>query len=272
MNKTILAHSIHQKTANCPTLVLLHGFCESKNIWKSFAKELGNEFQVICIDLPGFGESPRWITPYTIEDMAVAVHQTLQHLHIERCVMVGHSLGGYVTLAYAAQYLQHLKGICLFNSLIYGDTEEKKQDRNKWVESLQTYGTAPFLKTFFHNLMADYGKKNLSAAADKLAAEAQSIHIDTLIFSMQAMRDRKDQTELIRNLTIPLCYVIGLDDPVINGEQNVGQTQVKTKNRIITNKFYFIGHLAMIESEGLSMQAVGDFTAYCFMEKVKEVR
>jgi pimeloyl-ACP methyl ester carboxylesterase len=263
MKKT-LAYKIENPSNSQNTVVLLHGFCESKTIWGAASSYLSEEYQAISLDLAGFGDSPSWDFSYSIEDLADGVHETLQELGIEKAVFIGHSLGGYVSLAYAEKYPQNLQGLCLVNSLVFADTEEKKANRNKLIESLNNYGTAPFLKTFFHGLLSPNSKERCEQKVQILAAEASQIRLDTLIRTIEAMRDRKDYTTVLENLEVPTCFIVGGEDPVISREQNDRQTSINTKGRKISNYIFFCGHLAMIESKGLTLSIIGYFSHFCF--------
>src|ERR1043166_2890153 len=93
-------------------LVLLHGFCENHACFTNQARFLQDHFQVITLDLPGFGESsplPHW----SMESMAEELNRFLDELHVESCILFGHSMGGYITLAFAEQFPGRLKGFGL---------------------------------------------------------------------------------------------------------------------------------------------------------------
>lgn len=261
--KRTLAYKIENPKNSKSTVVLLHGFCESKTIWGAASSYLSEEYQAISLDLAGFGDSPSWDFSYSIADLADAVHETLQEIGVQKAVFVGHSLGGYVSLAYSEKYPQNLQGLCLVNSLVFADTEEKKANRNKLIESLTNYGTAPFLKTFFHSLLSPNSRERCEQEVQALAAEASKIHVDTLIRTTAAMRDRKDYTTVLENLEVPVCFIVGGEDPVISREQNDRQTSINTKGRKISNYIFFCGHLAMIESRGLTLTQIGYFSDFC---------
>lgn len=262
--KRTLAYKIENPSNSQNTVVLLHGFCESKKIWSETSSYLCDEYRAVSLDLAGFGDSPSWDFSYSIEDLADAVHETLQEIGVQKAVFVGHSLGGYVSLAYAEKYPQHLQGLCLVNSLVFADTEEKKANRNKLIESLRNYGTAPFLKTFFHSLLSPNSKERCEQKVQLLAAEASQIQLETLIRTSEAMRDRKDYTTVLENLEAPVCFIVGGEDPVISREQNYKQTNINGKGRKICNEIAFCGHLAMIESKGLTLSIIGHFSHFCF--------
>ena len=93
------------------TIVLLHGYLESSDIWDKFSGELKHEFRVISIDLPGHGKSGIVADIHTMEIMAETVNAVLDELDIDKCILIGHSMGGYVTMAFADLYLKNLSSV-----------------------------------------------------------------------------------------------------------------------------------------------------------------
>ena len=107
---------IYTDNGTVPVVVFVHGFCESKDIWISFSNKLSSSYRVVCLDLPGFGESVLNKDSVSMEWFADEIHQLIKLLGIYSFTFIGHSLGGYVGLAYAEKYAQHLNGLCLFHS------------------------------------------------------------------------------------------------------------------------------------------------------------
>lgn len=97
------------------TIVLIHGFPENLEIWKEFSAILSKGFRVIAIDLPGLGESENIGYVHTMDLMAKCVHSVLEELQLRKYVLVGHSMGGYVGLAFAELFPENIKGLCLFS-------------------------------------------------------------------------------------------------------------------------------------------------------------
>ncbi|MDW8296538.1 MAG: alpha/beta hydrolase, partial [Raineya sp.] len=98
-------------------VVLLHGFCESKEIWKDFLPELAKNFRTIAVDIGGFGESANLLPqPCTMETLAEQVFALLKELQISQAAFVGHSMGGYVALALAEKHPEIIEKLCLFHS------------------------------------------------------------------------------------------------------------------------------------------------------------
>ena len=123
-----------RKSGKGKPVLLIHGFCETHEIWNGFAEKLSEEFQVFAIDLPGFGESPLPETPFSIHDVAEKLLSWIDQQNIRLPFLVGHSLGGYVALSMAKQAQQKISGLCLFHSTPYPDNDDRKSNRNRVVE------------------------------------------------------------------------------------------------------------------------------------------
>ena len=117
-------------------LVLLHGFLGSLEIWKVFSTELSKKYRVICIDLPGHGKTDNFWGIHPMEFIAETVKAVLDELKIEKCVMTGHSMGGYAALSFAEKYPELLQGLCLFHSHAMPDTPEAKINRERAIKAV----------------------------------------------------------------------------------------------------------------------------------------
>ncbi|MFY7786988.1 MAG: alpha/beta fold hydrolase [Thermoflexibacteraceae bacterium] len=243
------------------TIVLLHGFCETHTIWSDFAQQLALSYQVVCIDLSGFGQSPLLAVPPSMAAYAIAVHETLQALALKDYVMIGHSLGGYVTLSYAEQFAEHLKGFGLFNSTALADSPEKQENRNKVITALQEYGAEAFVKTFYYNLFAPNNKEKFETTIQNLIQEGKQIPTQALIAATQAMRDRKEQLSLLQKTTLPVLFIVGTEDPVIP-YATVAPQFALPQNAIVHLAAY--GHMGMLEAPQATLQAIRLFMGYCW--------
>jgi pimeloyl-ACP methyl ester carboxylesterase len=163
-------------------LVFLHGFCESKDLWTDFVKPITPSYSVICIDLPNFGESDA-LPDTTIEKMADAVVNTLNHLKIEKCILVGHSLGGYVGLAVAEFYPERLLGFCMFHSSAFEDNPERKEGRQKAIASIQQNGTEAFVRALIPTLFspAQREKESVKLSINKLIENVKNLSPKNII-------------------------------------------------------------------------------------------
>ncbi len=193
-----------------PPLVFLHGFCETHEIWNAFVKPLSAQFRVIMIDLPGFGRSEILPAPFTIDDVGNTVANWLIENKILKSILIGHSLGGYVTLSVAERHSQLLEGIGLFHSIAFEDSQEKKENRNKVIEFVRKNGVQPFIDTFVPGLFFDKSSPAIPHV-EKIASQTK---VETLVGYSIAMRDRPDRSSALKS-SIPKLLLAGTEDTLI---------------------------------------------------------
>lgn len=245
-----------QDSGNGYPLVLLHGFCEDHTMWDGFLASLSLSNRVLCPDLPGFGKSP--ILPETsIESVAAAIYDWLKSKDIFECTMIGHSLGGYITLAIEEAYPQFLKSFGLFHSTALADTEEKKIARNKTIESIKVYGKDPFLKTFVPSLYNQDRLVEYSGSLEKSFKMSQSCSSEALIAYTEAMRERKDRFQIIQASSKPVLFIAGEKDNAIAIDKSIlHQPYIKPEHFHILKD---VGHMGFYEEPQKSLAFIRVF-------------
>jgi pimeloyl-ACP methyl ester carboxylesterase len=251
----------YNDTGNGFPLVLLHGFCESRELWKYCEKELAIHFRVIAPDLPGFGESRLEDPEASMEYFADKVKELLDSLKISQCVMVGHSLGGYITLAFAERYESCLKGFGLFHSTAFADSEERKENRNKTITFIEKHGVPAFAQSFVAPLFSLRNRELLRTEIQDLIRIAASSSEHGVIETTKAMRDREDRTSVLKNSTVPVLFVAGKRDGTIPLEKSLEQCHL-AKHSIV----HFLseaGHMGMIENKAEAIKILRNYTNFC---------
>ena len=241
--------------SNIP-VVLIHGFCETHRIWDSLSSELSNTHRVLCPDLPGFGSSSYPESKkFSIVDIANILDNWLTHLYIEKCIMIGHSLGGYITLAYADRYKEKIQGFGLFHSTSYADSEEKKNIRDKVVEFINTHGAKEFTETFIPGLF-HYRSKEVDEDIALLQEEAQKCTAESLISYTLAMKERADLSILMKG-DLPVLFIAGEKDGAVPIDSSYAQT--KDLNPEYVHFLADTGHMGMFERRSETTKMVADF-------------
>jgi len=196
---------------NGPALVFLHGFCESLEIWNDFIPPLSDKFRVLTVDLPGFGGSASLDPGFTIDHVADALNAWMKKIHLPNFVIVGHSLGGYVALSLAERHGANIKGICLFHSNVFPDSDEKKENRNKVAKFVQEHGVLPYVDTYVPGLFANKADAAL-AEVHRIAAKTDQ---DTLTGYLGAMRDRPDRSGWWKKSAVRKLIIAGKEDTLV---------------------------------------------------------
>lgn len=227
-------------------LVLLHGFAEDGAIWDNQVAFLSAHCRLIIPDLPGSGRSSALCGATSMEELAAEIKELLDRLHLEKCILIGHSLGGYITLAFAAHYPERLHALGLFHSTAYPDSDEKKAMRRKAIEFIRKNGSAAFIRQSTPNLFAahtrDQHPELISAAIDKYSGFSP----DSLIAYYEAMIARPDQTAVLRQFDGPVLFIMGEDDAVIPLQQSLEQCYLPSVSHLHLVKN--TGHEGMLEA------------------------
>ncbi|OWY20157.1 alpha/beta hydrolase [Sphingobacteriales bacterium UPWRP_1] len=250
----------YTRTGQGPCLLLLHGFCEDRFIWQHFLPDLLEEYTVLTPDIPGFGQAAD--VPFdSIDEMADLVYRLLQTLKISNCVVVGHSMGGYVALALAEKYPSVLAGLLLFHSTAYPDDETKRQGRQNAIASVKQYGTRPFLNQFFTNLFTPNFAQQHPQILQTLFQRAQNLPPQSVIAAMQAMMQRPNRTPVLKHAQFPVGFIAGSHDTFVPLPATLAQCSLPHTASICI--LPSAAHAAMFECPRESLHAVKDFAGFC---------
>lgn len=253
--------SIHYRaTGKGVPVVLIHGFGEDQTIWEDFIPMLPTDFQYITFDLPGAGRSDVMVK-CSIAEMAEILKRLLEHLAVEKAIVIGHSMGGYVSLAFAEKYPNALHGLGLFHSHPYADSEEKKSARDKQSTFIERTGSIYYVKELIPKLFPKEFLRFNPLVIDKLIHRAAQFPPAGLRNALHAMRDRTDQTKTLQQLQVPVLFIIGKKDTLMAPEQAINQTVLPTISFI--KIFQEIGHVGMFEAPRKTSKAVRAFLNYC---------
>ncbi len=237
----------YRKSGNGKALVLLHGFGEDGHVWDQQKAVLEKSMMVLIPDIPGTGKSGRWDeTNIEISDYANALLAILDAEGIESCCLLGHSMGGYITLAFAELYPDRLVGFGLIHSTAYADSNEKKANRLKAVELMEQYGAGAFLRNTIPTLFSAAFKK--AAPNQVLAQIEQAAHVDTKACQQYtlAMRNRPNRTSVLEDNPLPILFVIGTEDTAAPLADLMAQIKLPlyASIHILDN----VGHMGMLEA------------------------
>jgi pimeloyl-ACP methyl ester carboxylesterase len=238
-------------------LVLLHGFAEDGGLWDKQTEFLKNNFHLVIPDLPGSGRSAPLTAPTSMEDLADAVRFMLDEEKIDKAILVGHSMGGYIALAFVGNYPDRCKGLGLFHSTAYPDSEEKKTTRRKSMAFIRKHGAAEFIRQSMPNLFADASREEHPEWINELAERYGNFDPDSLIHYYQAMIDRPDRSGVLTKSGLPTLFIIGAQDNTLPLEAGLRQSHLPSMALI--HILEQAGHMGMIEQTALSNKILEEF-------------
>ncbi|URC13425.1 alpha/beta fold hydrolase [Flavobacterium sp. B183] len=225
-------------------IVFLHGFLENKKMWKDYVDFFSEKYRVITIDLLGHGESDSLGYVHTMEDNANAVQEVLNHLKIEKATVVGHSMGGYVGLAFAELFPKNIQKLVLLNSTSKEDSPERKLNRTRAIKAVkQNYVT--FVSLAIGNLFSENNRIRLTEEIEKVKTQALQTPLQGIIASLEGMKVRKDREALLQQNLFPVLLILGKKDPVLDYEDSRTQIDDTTAELISFED----GHMSHIENK-----------------------
>jgi pimeloyl-ACP methyl ester carboxylesterase len=221
-------------------LVLIHGYPLDHSIWDETAALLSGTFDLILPDLRGFGASASSTDPYTLTDLAADLAELLDELGIPRAALAGHSMGGYVALAFFRAYPARVRGLGLVASQVLADKPETREGRYKTAENVAQNGVGVVAEAMTPKLTADASLQGFIHALIERQTPAG------VIGALRAMAERPDSTDLLSKLNVPLALIHGDADVLIPIERAREVQAAVPQAKLFT--LYDVGHLPMMES------------------------
>jgi pimeloyl-ACP methyl ester carboxylesterase len=239
-------------------VVLIHGFAEDGDVWKNQIEFLKDHFYLIIPDLPGSGKS-ELINDMSIEGMAELIKEIIDREAPSYSPFgvparegmqlgvgaVGHSMGGYISLALAEKYPDLLSSIALVHSSAFADSEEKKANRLKSIEFVKKNGAFEFLKAVITDLFTETWATNNQDIVDRQIEQAKDFSDEAIIAYYQAMIKRPDRTSVLKNFNKPILFIIGEHDKAVPFEQSMQQCYLPDNSYI--HILRYSAHMGMLE-------------------------
>ncbi len=244
----------YQKFGSGSVIVLLHGFLENQKMWQFCTDVLSKNHTIITIDLLGHGQTEPLGYVHSMEQNAQAVHAVLNHLNIQKVSFVGHSMGGYVALAFAEKNPLHTTSLVLLNSTAFADSDEKKWNRDRAIKVVKKdYET--FVKMSISNLFAEKNREKFEKQIQSTKTEALKTSLQGIISSLEGMKIRPDRSKFFAEINIPKLLILGKNDPVLNHEEAAKQTKSTNINLISLPH----GHMSHIENQAETIKELESF-------------
>jgi pimeloyl-ACP methyl ester carboxylesterase len=196
-------------------ILLIHGYLESLEVWNGFADSLSSGFRLISIDLPGHGQSDVYGEIHTMEFMATAVKELLISLNIDKAFLIGHSLGGYVTLAFLELFPEYLSGYCLFHSQPFSDTPEALGKRRREIEIVKAGKKNMMYPDNVIKMFATSNLEKFSGALQRSKDIASKIPGEGIIAILKGMMIRPSRLWVVEAGRVPCLWILGLMDNYI---------------------------------------------------------
>lgn len=242
-------------------IVLLHGFLGSHEIWSEFVKKLSKKFRVIAIDFPGHGQTSSIGYYHSMELLAQSVKAVLDKVGVRRYVIAGHSMGGYAALAFAELYPENVSGLCLFHSVSYSDSEEKKKDRERIIRLVKKEHKH-YIDEVITSLFAPESLEKMKPEVEKVKRIAASVSKQSIINSLEGMKERKSRDMILKFSEYPVLFIAGKKDSVINYETIYHQIGLCMYPSLLMLED--AGHMGFYEAPKETLKELKAFALRCF--------
>lgn len=223
-------------------VVLIHGFPLSSKIW-DIQKKLADHIQLVLPDLPGNGKTPYF--PFTLESVADELHHALQEKGLSKIILMGHSMGGYISLAFAEKYKKDLLKFGLVCSHPFADTDAIREVRQNMINRIQDEGSGFVAESQIPKIFGEYSIKNrksaIAIAYDIMKSSAEK----AVINGQEAMMVRPERTSVLTGLNCPIFLANGTDDPTIPEKKR--QALLELLPHATSVLFENVGHMPMME-------------------------
>lgn len=257
-------HAVHYRDegrSNGKVLVLLHGFLQSLDVWSSYVLSYMNELRVITIDLPGHGHTESFCEVHSMDFMAKIVKRVLEESGVDQCVMVGHSMGGYVALAFAEKYPYSLRGLGLLNSHALADSEQHHETRQGVCDQVAA-NRASYIVNFVPSLFDDSNRAALSQDIKDLQEQCLETRTESIIAAQKGMMARPSRIAILQQLEVPVLFIYGKNDSRIPLEIAISQAMLPHHSEILL--LDHVGHMSFMENREYVKPRIKNFVDTCY--------
>lgn len=240
------------------SVVLIHGFLENSTMWKNIVPQLSKKNRVICIDLLGHGKTDCLGYVHSMELFSEAIETVLKHLKIRKYILVGHSLGGYISLVISKNNPNRIKGLCLVNSTSNADDEERKKLRFRANKMAQN-NFENLVKMSFSNLFGLESRTTFKEEINLALLEALKTPIQGYIAASEGMRIRPNRNHVLAENNFKKLIVVGENDPVLDVKTAIIEAKKTNAELVILSG----GHMSHIENETALIELLIRFIKDC---------
>jgi pimeloyl-ACP methyl ester carboxylesterase len=251
----------YRRVGSGPVLMLLHGFPANGSLWDQVSDILSADFTLLIPDLPGTGTSELGAHAVSIEQMSSVVPAILDDAELQDCVLAGHSMGGYIGMAALSKYRDRIRGLSLVHSTAAADDEPKREKRAKSIALINNGGREPFVKGMMPGLFSPATREAHPGLISHWTAEGLKVPAASLTTFYQAMMERPDRSAELRDLPVPIQFLLGEEDSTIPWRTVTYQTILPYVSFI--ERYPDTGHMGMLECPERMAADLSKFVNYC---------
>jgi len=235
-------------------VVLLHGFLENKHMWKEIIPVISRNKRVLAIDLLGHGHTECLGYIHPMELMADAVAAVLKTLRIRKITLIGHSMGGYVSLALSEKKPEMIRGLCLLNSTATSDDTSRKKIRER-ANKMAQINLPNIVRMSFINLFSEKSKEKFNPEMQLALSEALQTSLQGYSACQEGMRIRPNRLSVLKNNYFKKLFILGKKDPVLPVEKGIKEAEETQSETVVLSG----GHMSHIENSDKLIKVLNTF-------------
>lgn len=238
-----------------PAIVLLHGFLGNQTTWNQTVQDFSDRYFMITVDLPGHGKSNSLDSVHSMELMAEVVRLVIEELQVNKYHLIGHSMGGYVSLALLDQEESKILSLCLLNSTANADSDIKKKDRIRAIRVFEL-SRKVFIEEAIENLFLTEVIETKKSEVQNAKDIALNTSLDGVSAALRGMADRPSRVNLLKKVNVPVLFISGVHDNVVP-IQSIREIVIKTKAELV--ELPNSAHMTFIEAYPAMYEALNNF-------------
>ena len=238
-------------------ILFIHGYPMNRKLWNGQITALAEASRVLTLDLRGHGDSEQTPGPYSMELFADDCKEFLDALGIQKAVICGLSMGGYVCMAFYRKYAARVAGIVLTATRPAADSPAARENREIAINQVTTQGPTPIVEGMAERLLSPYSLANHPEMVEKTRLMMEGISTQTIVADLRALKARRDSTDLLQHITVPVCIIHGEDDRIVPVSEAHEMQKGVRQSRI--HVFTHAGHVPNLEQTALFNQTVHQF-------------
>ena len=239
------------------TIVLLHGYLENMLVWEEFIPLLYKEFRIVTLDIPGHGISEVKGECHSMDYLADTLASALHSLGIAEATIVGHSMGGYIALAFAERHPEMTSSLVLLHSTPYADSDEKRHNREREIALIRAGKKELLAHTVPEMGFAPENRNRCRTAIEDLEQTIFLTEEGGIIALLNGMIGRKAQSEMLHKFGKPILFILGRKDGYITAE--VAEKMVSEHPEAQVAWLEMSGHMGFVEEPKACAEALLEF-------------
>jgi len=240
-------------------VIFLHAFPLDQTMWDGQIDALQEHCRAITLDLRGFGQSQQPSGSYSVDDMAADVRALMMRVGIQRAVLVGLSMGGYVALAFYRNYPQAVTTMVLADTRASADSQEGRERRMISAEKAEREGSRAIADDMLPLLLGRTSHETRPEVVKRVQAMIEGNRPNGIASAQRAMAERRDSTSILRGIDIPVLIIVGLEDSLTNVDEAESMRSMITTSRL--RIIEGAGHLSALEQPEAFNASLIDFVS-----------